>query len=84
MAAPINKWELWKDGSHRLTTKSNLLHLIVWQEGDGWHYRVAHIGGAQVRAPRNTCPSMKEAQRLCEKAARDFLKSVLKALEAIQ
>lgn len=82
MRSPINQWELWKDGSIRLTTKSNLLHLMVEQGLDGgWHYQIIQLGGERVRASKKPIATQLEAQQLCAKAAREILRHTLKGLE---
>jgi hypothetical protein len=83
--SPTNKWELWADGSHRLTTNSNLLHLIVWKEkGGGWYYRVIQLSGKQLSYSRKPASSRAVAQQLCMRAAQGALRATLKALESVE
>lgn len=84
MTCPINVWELWADGSTRLTTTSNLLNLILWEEGGGWHFRVIQIGGLQLKFSRKPLPDLAAAQKACARAASQVLNNALKALEKVQ
>lgn len=82
MKCPSNVWELWADGTYRLTTNSNLLHLVVWHEKSGWFYRVVQLGGVQLRISKKPQRSHDAARELCWKAAQKLLTSTLKALNA--
>lgn len=89
MKSPANKWELWTDGSYRLTSKSDLLHLIVWHEdalkpSPGWHYRVIQIGGAELRFSKKSSPTQDVARRLCMKAALDVLTAASRGMAKAQ